>query len=107
MTLKQEIENLIEEIESALQLDTPSGNWERGYNSGQRQSAEDLTDILSRHPEQGVQPTPPTAPSQRERIAMAIMLEMIRNSTTPDFMYATFASPAVTAADALIEELGR
>lgn len=51
--------------------------------------------------------TQPTAPSQRERIATAIMLELIRNSSNPEWTYAMLAEPSVTAADALIAELNK
>jgi len=98
MTLRQEIEELIEAMNYVANDQKRNTDFSKGYNAAARNFAGDLKRIL-RDPEQ------PTAPSQRERIATAIMLEMIRNSTNPDFMYATFASPAVTAADALIAEL--
>ena len=98
MTLRQEIEQIISAMDAVQNDGKSDGAFAKGYNAAARNFAGDLKRIL-RDPEQ------PTAPSQRERIATAIMLEMIRNSTNPDFMYATFASPAVTAADALIAEL--
>ena len=86
MTLRQEIEELIEYYrESPIYYGVIVANR--------------LTDILSRHPEE------PTAPSQRERIAIELMKEYIRNSTNPEWTHAQFAEPAVTAADALMKEL--
>lgn len=61
-----------------------------------------LKDILSTHPE----PEPPTDPSQRERIATACMAGLLADSTQQDD-FTWFAKAAVTAADALIEELRR
>lgn len=88
-TLRQEIEALIEYYtESPIYYGVIVANR--------------LTDILSRHSE-----PEPTAPSQRERIATAIMLELIRNSTNPEWTYAMLAEPSVTAADALIAELNK
>lgn len=154
MTLRQEIENLIEEIKSSTKIKSENIQWDNGFDVCANSIKKDLTDILSRHsepeqtapfnpqdelkaiqewikdnPEQhekildeinahlNIGPTAcemfdmmrcdhpePTAPSQRERIATACMAGIVSN---PNYKASTekCAAAAVTAADALIEEL--
>ena len=103
MTLRQEIEKLISDLTKVHieRIDHPN-DYVRGRGDGIELAVDNITDILSRHTE-----PEHTAPSQRERIATAIMLELIRNSTNPEWTYAMLAEPSVTAADALIAELNK
>lgn len=100
-TLRQEIENLIEEIKSSTKIKSENIQWDNGFDVCANSIKKDLTDILSSHtePEQ-------TAPSQRERIATACMQGMLADSLQSGRM-AEYAKRPVTAADALIEELNK
>lgn len=101
-TLRQEIEKLISDLTKMhIERKGHQDDYVRGRGDGIELAVDNLTDILSRHHEE------PAAPSQRERIATAIMLELIRNSSNPEWTYAMLAEPSVTAADALIEELNK
>ena len=102
-TLRQEIENLIEEIKSATKIKSENIQWDNGFDVCANSIKKDLTDILSRHSE----PEPePTDPSQRERIATACIAGMLADSLQSGRM-AEYAKRAVTAADALIAELNK
>lgn len=101
-TLRQEIENLIEEIKSATKIKSENIQWDNGFDVCANSIKKDLTDILSRHSE----PEPePTDPSQRERIATAVFLDLLSHNEIAGHSWV--AQEAVTAADALIAELNK
>lgn len=112
MTLRQEIEKLRDElIEIFSDIDIKDcRSHDLGLHTAYKACSIRLSNILSCHTgEQQSNGTiadgnQSTAPSQRERIATAIMLELIRSNKTPAFMQAV---PSVTAADALIAELNK
>lgn len=100
--MKKKIEELIEAMYYVANDKKRNTDFSKGYNAAARNFAGMLKNILANHTE----PEPPTAPSQRERIATACMAGLLADSTQQDD-FTWFAKAAVTAADALIEELRR